>query len=34
MSANILKSITQRKKRKVLIAFDDMVPDIISNNKL
>ena len=30
----ILKNIIQEKKHKVLIAFDDMIADMINNEKL
>ena len=30
----ILKNITQIKKRKILIVFDDMIADILSNNSI
>ena len=29
-----LKNTTQIKKRKILIVFDDMIADMLSNNKL
>ena len=34
MSTKILKNIIQEKKRKALIVFDDMVVDMINNEKL
>ena len=34
MSKKILKITIQYKKRKILIVFDDMSADMISNNKL
>ena len=34
MSTKILKIAIQIKKRKVLIAFDDMIVDIVNNKKL
>ena len=34
MSTKILKITIQSKKRKILIVFDDMIADMINNNKL
>ena len=34
MFTKVLKNIIQEKKRKVLIAFDDMIADMINNEKL
>ena len=34
MYTKTLKIIIQKKKRKVLIVFDDMIPDMINNKKL
>ena len=34
MFTKILKNMIQEKKRKVLIAFDDMIADMINNEKL
>ena len=34
MFIQILKNTVQEKKRKVLILFDDMIADMISNKKL
>ena len=34
MLTKILKNIIQEKKRKVLVVFDDMIPDMINNKKL
>ena len=34
MSKKILEITIQYKKRKILIVFDDMIADMISNNKL
>ena len=30
----VLKIVIQEKKRKVLIVFDDMIADMINNNKI
>ena len=34
MSTKVLKNIMQKKKRKVLIVFDDRIADRINNKKL